>query len=426
MGIAGSEGTQQERAGIRPGPSRESRGASWRQARRILAAVDPLPPIAVPLHAAVGAVLVAPITAPTDIPVTDAATEHGWAVSGQGPWTVLTDIAAKDLDVLPDRHAVPVAIGAPLPPGTTAVVPRDRGAVDAAPHRMRLQVADADGQPTAHPGLIGYRHGIQPQGSDARSGQRLLASGPVVTPATVALAAAVGRDDLTVIPPASVAVVLPQYGLARRGPLRPGRQRDVVAELLPTWVEAGPARLLPPLAVAAEPRAIAEALDAAANDVIVVAGGIEPGLPTQVRQALELLGAEPVVDGLAISPGTGTAVHVLSSERYLVSLPGRPAAAAAGLAVVLDPLLAALSGRPAQADGVAALLSEAVAGHTGTVVIPGILERSELALRVYPRRWSGPSGMQGLAAADGLIVVEPGTQRDALVPLLPLPGVLVG
>ena len=59
-------------------------------------------------------------------------------------------------------------------------------------------------------------------------------------------------------------------------------------------------------------------------------------------------------------------------------------------------------------------------------LIPGILERSDLALSVHPHGWSGPNGMQGLAAADGLVVVEHGTRQGSLVPLLPLPGVLVG
>ena len=94
--------------------------------------------------------------------------------------------------------------------------------------------------------------------------------------------------------------------------------------------------------------------------------------------------------------------------------------------MVLDPLLAALSGRPAQTDGIEALLVGAVPDRPTTSVVPGILERTELVLRVHPRPWSGPSGMQGLAAADGLIIAEPGTAVDGLVALLPLPGVQVG
>ena len=392
----------------------------------MLAAVDPLPPIAVPLQAAVGAVLVAPITTATDIPITDAAVEHGWAVAGQGPWTMITDVAAKDLARLPDRYAVAVAIGEPLPVGTTAVVARTGGVLDTGRHGQRLQIADEHGDPAPHPGLIRYGRGIAPQGRDARAGQRLLSAGPVVTPATVALAASVGRDDLTVIPPPTVSVVLPQYGLARRGPLRPGRQRDAVAELLPTWIEAGPARLLPPSTVPAEAAEIAHAVEHASSDVVVVAGGIEPDVPAEVVRGAEMLGAEPVIGGLTVWPGDDTRVVALGTDRFMVLLPGRPSAAAVGLAIVLDPLLAALSGRPSHADGVEALLASPVSPIGGTVVIPGILERSELALSVHPRRWSGPSGMQGLAAADGLIIVEPGTHEGSLVPLLPLPGVLVG
>lgn len=392
----------------------------------MLAAVDPLPPLAVPLPAAVGAVLVAPITTANDIPVTDAAQEHGWAVAGQGPWSVLTDVTVKELAELPRGYAIPVPIGAALPTGTAAVVSRAEGVLDIGRHGHRLQIAGPDGQPAAQPGLIRFGRGIADQGREARAGQRLLAAGPVVTPATVALAAAVGRDDLTVIPPPTVSVILPQYGLARRGPLRPGRQRDAVAELLPSWVEAGPTRVLPPLTVAAEPASIARAIEDSASDVIVVAGGIEPGVPDEVLQATDLIASEQIIGGLAVRPGGDTQVHTLDNERTLLLLPGRPAAAAVALAIVLDPLLAALSGRSSHADGVEALLTARPATSGGTAVIPGILERSELALRVHPQRWSGPGGLQGLAAADGLIVVEPDEPSGALVPLLPLPGVLVG
>lgn len=392
----------------------------------MLAAVDPLPPLAVPLQAAVGAVLVAPITAATDIPVTDAAAEHGWAVAGLGPWTVITDTPADELQGLPDQHAVAVGIGDALPPGTSAVVEAGSGFLDTAPHRTRLQVAGPDGSPAAHPGLIAYGHGIAPQGREASAGERLLAAGPVVTPATVALAAAVGRDDLTVIPPASVAVVMPNFGLARRGSLRPGRQRDTVWELLPSWVEAGPARLIPPIAVEADARRIADAVDDATADVIVVAGGLEPGVPDVVAEAAARLGARPLIPRLAITPGAATAAYSLPDDRYLLTLPGRPAEAAVALAVVLDPLLAALSGRPSQADGTSAMLSAEVPQSHRTQLVPGILERSELVLRVHPRRWGGPAGMAGLAAADGLIVCEPGTAAQTFVPMLPLPGVLVG
>ncbi len=398
---------------------------TWRQARRLLAAVDPLPPISVPLAAAVGSVLVSPITAATDIPVTDAADDHGWAVAGQGPWTVITEVPAHELAHLPSAYAVPVAIGQALPPGTVAVVPRRLGYLDDAPQRQRLQVADPSGQPAAQPGLIGFGRGIRPQGRDAEAGQRLLASGPVVTPATVALAAAAGRDDLTVIPPASVAVILPQFGLSRSGPHRPGRQRDVVAELLPSWIEAGPARLLPPQTVPADARAIADAIADLTADVIVIAGGIDPEVPEAVVRAVQLTGASPYLPGLAIAPGGATAVHGLG-DRMLITLPGRPDAAAAGLAIVMDPLLDALSGRPAQPEGVQALLVGAPPPTEQTVLIPGILERTELVLQVHPQRWAGPAGMRALAAADGLIVIEPHLQADGLVPLLPLPGVLVG
>jgi molybdopterin molybdotransferase len=413
-------------------PAVEPRAAAptWRQARRRLGALSPLPPLAVPLRAAVGAVLARPVAGPTDVPVRDSAVDHGWAVAGVGPWTVIPDDEAHSITALPDQHAITVPMGGPLPPGCTAVVPWDGGVVDLLGGRARLQVADPSGAPAQHPGLIRFGSGIHPRGSDATAGQTLLAAGAVVTPGTVALAAAVGLDDLTVVPPASVAVVLPQYGLSRRGALRPARQRDVVAELLPTWIEAGSARLLPPAESTADAAAIAAVVTDLSADVIVVAGGIDPRVPQAVGAATVSLGAEVILSRIAITPGGAVEVYRLPDERIVVALPGRASAAAAALAVVLDPLLSALSGRgpaPEPPTGMlSGVLADAGAGP-GTRLLPAVVERSELVLEVHPMRWHGPAGMHALAAADALVVLDPPTAPgEALVPLLPLPGVLLG
>lgn len=110
-----------------------------------------------------------------------------------------------------------------------------------------------------------------------------------------------------------------------------------------------------------------------------------------------------------------------------MSLPGRASAAAAALAVVLEPLLSALSGRGEAAEPVTGMLSERLPAGPGTRLLPAVVERSELVLDVHPMPWHGPAGMHALAAADALVVLEahhsPG---DTIVALLPLPGVLLG
>ena len=400
---------------------------TWRAARKRLAEVPALDPLAVPLASAVGAMLAGPIVAATDLPVRDAAAEHGWAVAGIGPWTVLPEEELLRLGGLPDGHATEVEIGGQLPPGCSAVVPRDRGVIDLSLRRVRLQIGNADGTPSGSPGQIRYGSGIVPRAKEATEGQVLLKAGAIVTPATVGLAAAAGRDDLFVIPPPSVALILPKLGLARRGPARPGRQRDVVADLLPPWIEAGPARLLPPLDVADEPAPLRDAIDDSTADVIIVAGGIEPGVPERVRSTAESLAAEVLVPGLRTSPGAGTAVYRLAGDRFLITLPGRPAAAAAGLSVVLDPLLSALAGHEAPAATPEAMLAGPAPASWDAQLIPAMAHRTELTLRAHPRPWSGAGGMAALAAADGLVVIEPGLHQEGrLVPFIPLPGVLIG
>ena len=422
--------TEESEAG-RPAAEAVPMRREWREVVAVAGSVEALPAISVPLASAAGAKLSEPIRARTPLPPTDCADVTGWAVAGFGPWT----LAAEPTDPrhpLPDGSACTITAGDVLPPGCTAVHSEHTG-IEEATSAGRWVLAARDGQASPTPGQVAMGVGIRPRESVASQDQILLQAGGVVTPAVVALAAAAGVDDLLVVPPATATALVPRSGLTRRGPVRAGRMRDSVADLLLAWLEQSPARHLPANGVPEDPRDLADLIEATSSDIIVLASGMATGLSPLVRHTLHLLDSEPLVTGVDVRPGGAAELHALADQRYLLALPGRPGPAAAALTLLFDPLAAALAGQRPDQMHVEALLASApdwLRAGAGSAVelVPVIIEPGDLALRAHPLGWLGPDGAQGLAAADGLAVI--GTDRPcesgALVQVLPLPGVLLG
>ncbi len=95
-----------------------------------------------------------------------------------------------------------------------------------------------------------------------------------------------------------------------------------------------------------------------------------------------------------------------------------------GLVTLVEPLLAGLAGRPAQ-DAYRALVHAEVHGHPHDTRIVPVVHRAGRAGgrdHVAPLRYNGPAMLRGIAAADGLAVVEPGGVRSGTeVEILDLP-----
>src|SRR5260370_5488811 len=157
----------------------------WPQARRIARDVaKPLNAVTVPLAAAGGAALAAPLEARIPQPSCDIAAMDGYAVAGPGPYLLVDRILAGDArcTVLRPGQAAEIATGAPVPAGTDAVIPYER--------------ARRDGAEIS--GTIAGRCHIRRRGEDFGAGQVLVAGGTVVSAPGAGPAARAGRDALSV------------------------------------------------------------------------------------------------------------------------------------------------------------------------------------------------------------------------------------
>ncbi|WP_371624584.1 molybdopterin molybdotransferase MoeA [Streptomyces sp. NBC_01116] len=425
---------------------------SWDRARAVAARAGRAGPpamIRLPLDRALGHVLAEALGALTDLPSFDTSAMDGWAVAGPGPWAFGAGaglLAGRGpATALPDGSAVRIATGARVPPDTTAVIRSEHAHADEATgllHARRPVVAGQD---------------IRPRGQECRSGEQLVPAGTVVTPAVLGLAAAAGYDALPAVPRPRVDVLVLGDELLASGLPHDGLIRDALGPMLGPWLRALGAEVSGPRHLGDDAEALRDALTGSDADLIVTTGGTASGPVDHVHPVLDALGAELLVDGVAVRPGHPMLLARLPASGqpqrqpqrhpeghsegqpegqsqgrpsgppdgpYLVGLPGNPLAAVSGLLTLAEPLLAGIAGRPAQ-DAYRALVHAEVHGHPhDTRLVPVVHRAGRAGARdhVAPLRYNGPAMLRGIAAADGLAVVPPGGVRSGTeVEILDLP-----
>ena len=385
----------------------------WEQATRLAgSAPAPLPVVTARVSEAAGSLLAVPLVALTDLPAFDAAAMDGYAVAGDGPWLLdesLSIVAGDAPGDLPQGYAAPIATGAPLPVGATAVLRYEAAIIESHRDEQRLSALDSlTGLPSDDPRAVRAGQDVRPRGEECRAGDRLLEADRVLTPAMLGLAAAAGYDEVEIVPPPVVGTLVIGDELLDRGLPRAGRVRDALGPLVPAWMGALGARANPPIRVPDTRAALIAELDDAAADVIITTGSTAMGPKDHLREVLRDIGAHWLVDGVAVRPGHPMLLARLSDDRYVVGLPGNPLAAVAGLVTLAAPLIRALRGLPPARPMVASLLDD-VSSHPHDVrLVPVVLTGHEGARLARPLRFDGPAMLRSLAEADGLAVITPG------------------
>lgn len=365
-------------------------------------------PTSVPIVDALGYVLAEDVRSSVDLPGFDNSAMDGYAVRSRDTRTATAETPTRLSIVftvhagdearapLPARAACGIMTGARLPPKADAIVPKEQAIVEKASLRVGVPVER-------------YRH-VRHRAEDVRKGARVLKSGDVVHPGTVAVLAAVGRSHAPVIRKPTVSVVTTGDETVPPGvPLGRGQIYDSNSHMMSAILQ----RMGTPAScrhVKDRPALLAKATRKAlaSSDVLIVVGGASVGDRDYLRAVLEEEGVRQVFWQVAQKPGKPLYFGVRG--RCLVfGLPGNPASAFTCFYVYVYPALRRMSGfrnvylptrilRPSRAVTPDRKKWRLLKARTENGAVPAVTE--------LPGQ--GSHMITSLSGANSLIVVPPG------------------
>ena len=294
----------------------------------ILAGLEPLDPITLPLADSHGCVLAADVVAQWPLPSFDNSSMDGYAVIASDvssaaeaspvTLTVIDDVpAGSRADVaLRPGCAVRIMTGAPIPSGTDCIVP--------------VEVTDAGTDSVEIRGRVAPGSYIRRAGEDVIIGDVVVRDGTLLSSRQLAVIAAVGKGHVVVYPRPRVAVLSTGSELVEPGtPLSKGMISDSNSFLLVSAAnEAGAqAYRIPPVPDDAEAfsAAISDQLHRA--DLILTSGGVSMGAYDTVKEVFSSYGTVEFTK-VAMHPGMPQGHGVVGesdNERIpVITLPGNP------------------------------------------------------------------------------------------------------
>ncbi len=385
---------------------------------RILAAV-PAPDVqSVPLAHAADRVLLEPVIATHDQPPFPASAMDGYAVAAAAvvpgrsmPVVGMSQAGAGFAGAVPEGAAVRIFTGAPLPPGTDAVIMQEE--------------AERDGDRVRFTTSVQAGRNVRPLGFDFREGENLVPAGVPLTPARLSLAASANLATITAARPPRIALLASGDELVMPGsPLGPDQivasnSFGLAAMFAPYGCE------IADFGIARDtPQALSEALQkafASEPDMLITSGGASVGDHDLVRPALEAEGV--AIDFWRIRMRPGKPLMFGRRGRTLVfGLPGNPVSALVTAAIFLRPAVRAFLGLPQHAGRLVPL-----AAPTGPNGPRRHFQRARLVdgpagTLVEPISETDSGHLSSLADADVLIVQpedDPGQPAGTPVPVLP-------
>lgn len=302
--------------------------------------------------------------------------------------------------VVGSGEAVRIFTGAPVPDGADAIL-------------IQENAERSDGDVTARESVAPGRF-VRPSGLDFHQGARLLQSGDTLDVRRLALAAAGGRDTLSVRRRPRVAILATGDELVPPG--MPARWDQVVASnglALAALVRDAGAEALD-LGIAGD---TSEALDAAIGgavtagaDLLITLGGASVGDHDLVQSALRARGMELGFWRVALRPGKPL-MHGRLGDMAVLGLPGNPVASVVCGLLFVIPAIRTLLGDPASA------LDRAEPAILGSDLPENDMRQDYLRARiatspdrvpvVYPENRQDSSMLFILGAAEALLIRPP-------------------
>jgi len=396
---------------------------TFEEARRVVeeqaAQVPPPATESVDLLSSPGRVLAEQVRADRDIPPFPRSTRDGYAVRcadlDKIPATleVIGEVkAGESADRIPLAiglgQAVSIMTGAPVPNGADAVV--------------MVEYTERQGDRIQITKTVAHGDNIVPRGAEARQNSLLLDRGLHLTPAAIALAASVGKSQLSVYKRPCVSVLTTGDEIVDvntdPGPtqIRNSNSYSLAAQIQ----QAGGEPILLPIAPD-DPKELRRLIEEGLqSDLLLMTGGVSMGRYDFVEQVLSEMRAEFFFTGAKIQPGRPIVFGKCGaggrekSGTYFFGLPGNPVSTMVTFELFARPLLDALAGQtPGKLTFLHARLKSEIRTKTGlTRFLPATLAGEFESTTVELVPWQGSGDVAATAHANCYIVIPP--DRDQL------------
>jgi molybdopterin molybdotransferase len=361
-------------------------------------------PEVVPLAAALGRCTAQAVLSPVDLPLFRNSQMDGFAVHAADvaavPVTlpIVGEVAARAASpaALAAGTAVRIMTGAVVPEGADAVIPVE----DTTTENDQVSIARSRSAGDY----------VRDRGSDALAGSPLLPAGQLLAARHLAVLAAAGLEQVTVVKRPRVAVITTGAELIAAGESpEPGQIYDANSIALVAAAVSAGAEVTLARRVVDEPAALLAALGEAVSvaDLILTSGGISQGDYEVVRELLEPRGAR--VGHVDMQPGGPQATAVFEGVP-VVCFPGNPVSTQLSFEVFVAPLLREHAGLPAARRSQKAINDSVRSVEGKRQFLRGRVEGQS----VSPVSGPGSHLVAGLAAADCLIVIPEAVTSVAL------------
>jgi molybdopterin molybdotransferase len=342
----------------------------------LLDGLAPVAPSFLPLDRALGRVGAAMPPLVHAQPARDTAKADGWACRA-------LDLAgASAYSPLP-LTAVPIWVepGDAMPEGCDCVL--DADLIDCSCPMPQVFAEAVPGQ------------GVRRTGEDMEAGRPLIIAGQRLSAADLLAARSVGVGEIAVrAPDVRVIDVAAPAG------------ETFTAHFVAESARACGATVSDIESVARNAKSVAEALESAAGDLILLIGGTGAGRADATAEALAARGAL-IAHNIALQPGRTVAIGRLDAVP-IIALPGAPDQAFAAILALVQPVIDRLSGRSARRDTVLPLARKI----SSTVGLADIV-----LLKQEQDRWAplaiGDFSLEAMRSADAWLAVPGGSEGYA-------------
>lgn len=366
------------------------------------------------LTQSVGRILAEPITADRDAPPFDRVAMDGIALQAQAlqrheafKIEKIQAAGAAKTTLTDPGNCIEVMTGAILPANTDCVIPYEQ-----------IDIKDRLAYPFSQEHQPGQN--IHSQGKDARQGEELLGYGKPISPAVVAVLAAVGKKEVKVLKLPDIAICSTGDELVdiHEQPLphqiRKSNAAMIDAALREFGLEAGIFHLQDD-----KEQMIAQLSSLIKNyPILLFSGAVSKGKYDFLPEVLEELGMEKLIHGVAQRPGKPFLFGTLP-ETLIFGFPGNPVSTFACFHLYFMPWLRHYLEIPEK--GLSAVLgSEVLFRPPLTYHVLVSLDIREGTLTANPVAHSGSGDLVHLAQADALLSLPSGKERFAEGEVYPL------